>query len=66
HDDLCTSGSQLAGKTGADGTCAVGTHRDTTYFMLHVWTAPQLAAQYQFEADLPPSAYTAIDESGPA
>ena len=54
------------GKASADGTCTVGTHRDTTYFMLHVWTASQLAAQYQFKADLPPSAYTAIDESGHA
>jgi|GEM_PF-5398619 len=39
---------QLVGKTNADGACTTGTHRDTSYFMLHVWTAPQLAAQYQF------------------
>jgi hypothetical protein len=66
HDNLCVSGGQLTGKTNADGTCTVGTHRDTSYFMLHVWTAPQLAAQYQFQADLPSSAYAAIDESGQA
>jgi len=66
HDNLCVSGGQLTGKTNADGTCTVGTHRDTSYFMLHVWTAPQLAAQYQFQADLPSSAYAGIDESGQA
>jgi hypothetical protein len=66
HDDLCIAGGQLVGKASADGTCTVGTHRDSTYFMLHVWTAPQLAAQYQFQADLPPAAYTAIDQSGQA
>jgi len=66
HDDLCISDGQLVGKTNADGTCTTGTHRDTSYFMLHVWTAPQLAAQYQFKADLPLSAYTEIDESGQA
>ncbi|HXQ43563.1 MAG TPA: hypothetical protein VN816_02905 [Acidimicrobiales bacterium] len=64
HDNLCVSGGQLVGKTNADGTCTIGDHRDTSYFMLHVWTAPQLAAQYQFQADLPPSAYTGIDQSG--
>jgi hypothetical protein len=64
HDNLCMSCGQLVGKTGADGTCAEGTHRDTAYFMLHVWTAPQLAAKYQFQADLLPSAYAAIDASG--
>jgi hypothetical protein len=64
HDDLCMAGGQLVGKTDADGTCPVGNHRDTSYFMLHVWTAPPLAAQDQFKADLPPSAYTAIDASG--
>jgi len=66
HDNLCISGGQLVGKTGVDGACTVGTHRDSTYFMLHVWTAPQLAAQYQFKADLPSAAYTVIDESGQA
>jgi len=66
HDNLCISGGQLAGKTNTDGTCTTGTHRDTTYFMLHVWTAPQLAVQYQFRADLPPSAFTEIDQSGQA
>lgn len=66
HDNLCISGGQLVGKASADGTCTVGTHRDSTYFMLHVWTAPQLAAQYQFQADLPSSAYAAIDQSGQA
>jgi hypothetical protein len=66
HDNLCISGGQLVGRATADGTCTVGSRRDSTYFMLHVWTAPQLAAQYQFQADLPPSAYTAIDQSGQA
>ncbi len=66
HDNLCVSGGQLVGKTNADGSCTIGNHRGTSYFMLHVWTAPQLAAQYQFQADLPPSAYTGIDQSGQA
>jgi hypothetical protein len=66
HDNLCISGGQLVGKATAEGTCTVGTHRESTYFMLHVWTAPQLAAQYQFQADLPPSTYTTIDQSGQA
>jgi len=64
HDNLCMAGGRLVGKTDADGTCPVGNHRDTSYFMLHVWTAPQLATQDQFKADLPPSAYAAIDASG--
>jgi len=66
HDDLCTSGGQIVGRTAADGTCAQGVHNPDTYFMLHVWTAPQLASQYQFQADLPASAYTAIVQSGQA
>jgi hypothetical protein len=66
HDNLCFSGGQLVGKTGSDGTCAAGSQHDTAYFMMHVWTAPQLAAQYQFQADLPPSAYASIDENGQA
>jgi len=32
--------------------------------MLHVWTAPQLAAQYQFQADLPPGALSQIVRTG--
>ena len=53
HDNLCTMGGQLVGRTTASGSCNEGTHKATTYFMLHVWTAPQLASQYQFQADLP-------------
>lgn len=64
HDNLCFSGGRLVGKAAGDGTCTTGSRRNTSYFMLHVWTAPQLAAQYQFQADLPPSAYAAIDAGG--
>lgn len=64
HDNLCISGGELTGKVSPEGSCAVGIHNTSTYFMLHVWTAPQLASRYQFQADLPPSAYTSIIESG--
>jgi len=67
HDNLClNTDHQLVGRTTATGTCTVGTHKETTYFMLHVWTAPQLASQYQFQADPPRSAFTPIIESGQA
>ena len=55
------------GRTTASGGCTEGTHNPTTYFMLHVWTAPQLASQYQFQADLPAAGNAIIrqiDETG--
>jgi len=67
HDNLCTSGGRLVGRTSGSGTCTEGTHNSTTYFMLHVWTAPQLAAQYQFQADLPAAGMAIIrqiDDTG--
>jgi hypothetical protein len=66
HDNLCMSSGKIVGRAGSSGTCSVGTLNTKGYFMLHVWTAPQLAAKYQFKADLPPSAYAAIDSSGQA
>jgi len=64
HDNLCFAGGQLVGKADAAGTCAVGSEKTSAYFMLHVWTAPQLAAQYQFQADVPASAFAQIDATG--
>ena len=53
HDDLCLSANhQVVGKTNAAGTCAIGVHNTNTYFMLHVWVAPSLAATHQFQPDL--------------
>jgi hypothetical protein len=52
HDNLCLSGGQVVGRTSASGTCASGVHNTNTYFMLHVWTEPSLAATHQFQADL--------------
>jgi hypothetical protein len=52
HDDLCLSGGQVVGRTSSAGTCAVGVHNTNTYFMLHVWTEPSLAATHQFQPDL--------------
>ena len=52
HDNLCLSGGQVVGRTSASGTCATGVHNTNTYFMLHVWTEPSLAASHQFQADL--------------
>ena len=52
HDDLCLAGGQVVGKTSASGTCAAGVHNTNTYFMLHVWTEPSLAATHQFQPDL--------------
>jgi hypothetical protein len=52
HDNLCLAGGQVVGKTSATGTCATGVHNTDTYFMLHVWTEPSLAATHQFQPDL--------------
>jgi hypothetical protein len=53
HDDLCLSAThQVVGKTDASGGCTTGTHNTSTYFMLHVWVAPSLAATHQFQPDL--------------
>jgi hypothetical protein len=53
HDNLCLSAThQVVGKTGSNGSCSTGTHNDNTYFMLHVWVQPSLAATHQFQADL--------------
>jgi hypothetical protein len=52
HDDLCLAGGQVVGKTSASGSCASGVHNTNTYFMLHVWTEPSLAATHQFQPDL--------------
>ena len=52
HDNLCLAGGRVVGNTNATGTCATGVHNTNTYFMLHVWTEPSLAATHQFQADL--------------
>jgi hypothetical protein len=52
HDNLCLSGGQVVGRTSASGSCTSGTHNSSSYFMLHVWTEPSLAASHQFQADL--------------
>lgn len=53
HDNLCLSAShQVVGKSNAAGICATGAHNTSTYFMLHVWVAPSLAAAHQFQPDL--------------
>jgi hypothetical protein len=53
HDNLCLSAThQVVGKSDAAGTCATGVHNTNTYFMLHVWVAPSLAATHQFQPDL--------------
>ena len=64
HDDLCLSQGVIVGNTRASGSCTAGTHSADTYFMLHVWTAPSLAATYQFQAEVPASAFTSIIRSG--
>ena len=52
HDNLCLSGGRVVGRTSATGACSSGVHNTNTYFMLHVWTEPSLAASHQFQADL--------------
>ena len=65
HANLCLSAShQVVGQSSATGVCASGTHNTDTYFMLHVWTAPSLAATAQFQADLTRAEIAPIIESG--
>lgn len=52
HDNLCLSGGRVVGRTSSAGTCVSGVHNTNTYFMLHVWTEPSLAATHQFQPDL--------------
>jgi hypothetical protein len=67
HDNLCLSAThQVVGKTTASGTCASGVHNTSTYFMLHVWTAPSLASGHQFEPDLTSAEIAPIIRSGQA
>jgi hypothetical protein len=67
HDNLCLSAShQVVGSTSANGTCASGVHNSATYFMLHVWVAPSLASQHQFQADLTRSLIAPIIRTGQA
>ena len=62
HDDLCLSSGQVVGRADPSGQCSTGVHKATTYFMLHVWTAPSIASKYQFQADLPRSVCAQIDQ----
>jgi hypothetical protein len=66
HDNLCLSGGMIVGRSNTAGTCAVGSHDSRGYFMLHVWTAPQLASKYQFKPDLPTGALHGIITTGQA
>ncbi len=52
HDNLCLAGGRVVGNTDATGSCAAGVHNTNTYFMLHVWTEPSLAASHQFQPHL--------------
>lgn len=64
HDNLCVAGGgRVVGRT-QNGVCASGHNNPNTYFMLHVWTAPSIAGQYQFQADLPSSAYSQVLRTG--
>ena len=65
HANLCLSAThQVVGRSSAAGVCSSGTHNTDTYFMLHVWTAPSLAATAQFQADLTRAEIAPIIESG--
>jgi hypothetical protein len=65
HDDLCLSAThQVVGKTDASGACATGVHNTSTYFMLHVWVAPSLAATHQFQPDLTKAELAPIIRTG--
>jgi hypothetical protein len=68
HDDLCLSATthQVVGKTDTAGTCATGVHNTNTYFMLHVWVAPSLAASHQFQPDLTKAELAPIIRTGQA
>ncbi|HVA08173.1 MAG TPA: hypothetical protein VNG12_15660 [Acidimicrobiales bacterium] len=67
HDNLCVSANhQVVGNTDVTGACTTGTHSTSMYFMLHVWTAPSLAATHQFQADLTRSLIAPIIRSGQA
>jgi len=68
HDNLCLSATtlQVVGKTDASGACASGVHNTNTYFMLHVWVAPSLAATHQFEPDLTAAELAPIIRTGQA
>ncbi|MGO8860790.1 MAG: hypothetical protein ACLQRH_08480 [Acidimicrobiales bacterium] len=64
HDNLCLSGGQVVGRTDPAGSCATGVHNTNTYFMLHVWVAPSLAATHQFQPDLTRAELAPIIETG--
>jgi hypothetical protein len=65
HANLCLSEThEVVGRSDPSGACTVGTHKTNTYFMMHVWTAPSLAASYQFAAHPPKDAYAAIIRTG--
>jgi hypothetical protein len=65
HDNLCLSvDHQVVGRTTSTGTCATGVHNTSTYFMLHVWVAPSLAATHQFQPDLTRSELAPIIRTG--
>ncbi len=65
HDNLCLSPAhQVVGRTTSGGSCSSGVHNTSTYFMLHVWTAPSLASGHQFQPDLTKAEIAPIVRSG--
>jgi hypothetical protein len=65
HDNLCLSPThQVVGRSTASGTCSSGAHNTSTYFMLHVWTAPSLSSGHQFQPDLTKAEIAPIIRSG--
>lgn len=67
HANLCLSVAHVVvGRSNASGQCVVGSHNTNTYFMMHVWTAPSLAQDYQFAAHVPNAVYAAIIRNGRA
>ena len=65
HDDLCLSAAhEVVGRSDGSGSCATGRHNVSAFFMLHVWTAPSLAASHQFETHLPRPVVASVIRTG--
>ena len=63
HNNLCLNAEQEAvGSLNRSGTCVEGSHSTSTYFMLHVWTAPSvIAAGYQFNPEVPAGVLSKVE-----
>jgi hypothetical protein len=67
HDNLCIAAGRVVGTaSGKSGQCTVGNHNTADYFMLHVWVAPSLAADHQFQPDLTRTELAPIIRTGQA